>query len=176
MVRVLKLLAYMLFFISTLVYFLPKASLYYFAEQELQKQKVIISDETITENLFSLELQNATLTYAGVNVAQIKKTDISLFIFYNTLRIEDVNLSNIASAYIPLHTDTLEVKYTIFDPLRVYLHAKGAFGEADAILHLKDRNITMLLKPSSLMQKQYVNSMHQLKKNDKGEYEYAKNF
>ena len=176
MVKVLKFFAYALFFILALVYFLPKSSLYYFAEQELQKQKIVISNETIKEKMFSLKLQNLVPSYAGVDVAHIAETDIQLFIFYNTLTIYDANLSSMASTFVPLHVDIAEVKYTILDPLTVYMHAKGAFGEADAMLHIKDRNITILLKPSSLMQKQYGNSMRKLKKNQNGEYEYAKNF
>jgi len=176
MVRVLKIFAYMLFFILTLVYFLPKSNLYYFAEQELQKQKVVISDETTVEQFFSLELQNAILSYASVDVATISEADIQLFVFYNTLTLHDVNLSSMASAFVPLQVDTLEMKYSILNPLTIYMHSKGAFGEADAMLHIKDRNITILLKPSVLMQKQYGNSMRKLKKNNHGEYEYAKNF
>ncbi|MFK5937060.1 MAG: hypothetical protein QM497_01575 [Sulfurimonas sp.] len=176
MVRVFKILAYILFFILAVVYFMPKSNLYYFAEQELQKQKVVISDETTQEEMFSLELQNAVLSYASVDVATISKADIGLFVLYNTITLHDVNLSSMASAFVPLHVNTLEVKYTILNPLTIYMHSKGAFGEADAMLHIKDRNITILLKPSSLMQKQYVNSMRKLKKNNNGEYEYAKNF
>lgn len=176
MVRVLKILAYILFFILAVVYFLPKSNLYYFAEQELQKQKIMISEETTVEQMFSLELQNAVLSYANIDVATISKSDIQLFVLYNTLTLHDVNLSSMAATFVPLKVDTLEAKYTILNPLTIYIHAKGAFGEADASLHIKDRNITILLKPSSLMQKQYVNSMRKLKKNNNGEYEYAKNF
>ena len=176
MVRVVKILAYILFFILAVVYFLPKLNLYYFAEQELQKQKVIISKETAGEQMFSLDLQNAVFSYANIDVATISETDIRLFVLYNTLTLHDVNLSSMASAFVPLKVDTLEAKYTILNPLTIYIRAKGAFGEAYARLHIKDRNVTILLKPSSLMQKQYVNSMRKLKKNNKGEYEYAKNF
>lgn len=176
MVRVLKIVAYILFFLLALVYFLPKSNLYYLAEHELQKQKVVISDEKITENIFSLELQNAKLSYAGVDATTIAKSKIKLFGFYNRVTFQDLNLSSMASSFVPLHVDSLEVKYTILNPLKVYLHSKGAFGEADAILYINDRNVTVLLKPSSLMQKEYANSMRQLKKNKNGEYEYAKNF
>jgi len=176
MVRALKTLAYILFFILAVVYFLPKLNLYYFAEQELQKQKIIISNETIIEQMFSLELQKAILSYESVDVATISKADVQLFVLYNTLTLQDVNLSSMASTFVPLQVDTLEVKYTILNPLTIYMHSKGAFGEADAMLQIKDRNITILLKPSSLMQKQYANSMRKLKKNNNGEYEYAKNF
>ena len=176
MVRVLKILAYLLFFILAVVYFFFFFNLYYFAEQELQKQKVMISDEITVEQIFSLELKNAVLSYASVDVATISETDIQLFILHNTITLYDVNLSSMASAFVPLKVDILEVKYTILDPLTIYIHAKGAFGEADASLHIKDRNVTILLTPSPLMKKQYVNSMSILKKNQNGEYEYAKNF
>ena len=176
MVKLLKFLAYSLFFIFALIYFLPKQSLYYFAEQELQKQEIILSNEEIVEKIFSLELQHGTLSYKSIPSAKAAKIDIKLLAFYNVINIDDIHVSSVASTFIPLNIKNIELKQTLLNPFNLFLKAHGEFGEAKGVLHILDQNISLILKPSPLMLKKYSSTLHQLKKNEKGEYQYDQTF
>jgi len=176
MVRLLKFLAYILFFMFALIYFLPKQSLYYLAEHELQKQQVILSNEEIIEKAFSLELQHADITYQSISSAEIGSIDIKLLLFFNVINIHDINISSLASTFIPLNISRVEVKQTLLNPLNIFFKASGEFGEAQGVLHILDKNVSLILKPSSLMLKSYRSTLRELHKNKKGEYQYDQTF
>jgi len=176
MVKLLKFLAYILFFIFALIYFLPKQSLYYLAEQELEKQQVVLSNEEIVEKIFSLELQHSTLSYQSISSAEIAYIDIKLLAFYNLIIIHDINISSVASTFIPLNINSVEMKQTLLNPLNVVFKAQGEFGEAEGVFYILDKNVSLTLKPSSLMLKEYKSTLRELHKNEKGEYQYDQTF
>jgi len=66
MVKLLKFFAYMLFFVLALIYFLPKAALYFYAEQELQKKRLILSKEEVVDSGFSLKVKHAEVTFDSI--------------------------------------------------------------------------------------------------------------
>jgi len=176
MVKLSKLLAYVMFFILALIYFMPKESVYYYLEKELQKQKIILSDEEIIDNGFSLQLNNTKLSYDSIESANVENINIKIFLVYNSLSVSNVRLLDVASSFVPLHVDTINIKYTIFNPLNIVAESNGEFGQASAEVNILDRNISMVLKPSPLMLKKYRATLRNLKKNKAGEYKYEKTF
>lgn len=176
MLKTLKLLGYTLFFILLLIYFIPKESLYYFVEKELQKEQVVLSDEEIVENLFSLELRGAKLSYRTIESLEVEMISVDIFLLYNSISLEGIKLSSTASSFVPLHLKKIDFSYTIFDPLVVSAKADGEFGEAEGEFNILDRNITMVLTPSKLMLKNYKSSLKNLSKNESGEYRYVQSF
>ena len=176
MVRILKFSAYALFFIFALIFFMPKVSLYYYAEQKLAENKIIFSNESAVDNGLSLKLSNADISYDAIESANIKNIDIKLLIFYNSLSVENIELSSMASSFVPLHIKRLDIKYTILNPVTIIANASGEFGEANARLNILDKNVTILLTPSELMLNKYKNTLQSLRRNQSGEYEYVKIF
>jgi len=176
MVKLSKLLAYVMFFILALIYFMPKESVYYYLEKELQKQKIILSDEEIIDNGFSLQLNNTKLSYDSIESANVESINIKIFLVYNSLSVSNVRLLDVASSFVPLHVDTINIKYTIFNPLNIVAESNGEFGQASAEVNILDRNISMVLKPSPMMLKKYRATLRNLKKNKAGEYKYEKTF
>ena len=176
MVKVLKLLAYMLFFVLALVYFIPKDSVYYYAENQLKLHKIILSQEEIVENKFSLDINNAELLYSEIESAQVENINLKFFLVYNSINVENITLSEMANSFVPTQIQTLHVEYTIFNPLSVRLNAVGDFGEIDASFNILDTNATAILIPSKIMLQKYKKSLRYFKKNENGEYQYDKTF
>ena len=176
MVKFSKLLGYTLFFLLALIYFMPKSSLYYYAEEQLQKFKIVLSGEKIQEDIFSLKLHHTTISYDSVESASVQEIDMKIFFLYNSLQMQDIELSQMAAAFIPLHIDSVDVKYTLLNPLYVVTHSKGEFGEADIKISILDRNMSMVVVPSEMMLQKYQSTLHMLKKNEEGEYHYDKAF
>lgn len=81
MKKVLKTLLLTLFFILTLIYFFPKENLYFLVEEKLQKEKIIISNETIEFNFIGFFLKDFDLYYDGIKVAKIENLDITYSFF-----------------------------------------------------------------------------------------------
>ena len=176
MVKILKLLAYIFFFILALIYFMPKESVYYYLEKELLLNKVVLSGEEIEDSGFSLQLNNSKVSYDSIESADVENINIKIFLVYNSLSVSNVRLLDVASSFVPLHVDTINIKYTIFNPLNIVAESNGEFGQASAEVNILDRNISMVLKPSPLMLKKYSATLRNLKKNKAGEYKYEKTF
>jgi len=176
MVKLSKLLAYIFFFILALIYFMPKESVYYYLEKELLLNKVVLSDEEIEDSGFSLQLNNSKVSYDSIESADVENINIKIFLVYNSLSVSNVKLLDVASSFVPLHIDNINIKYTIFNPLNIVAESNGEFGQANAEVNILDRNMSVVLKPSQLMLKKYRATLRNLKKNEAGEYRYEKTF
>jgi hypothetical protein len=176
MVRLLYFFAYSLFFIFALLFFIPKISLYHYAEKELQKQKVIFSNETAIDKPFSLGLHDMDVSYDFIESAKVENAEIELFVFFNHISIENIELSDMATSFLPLKIQKLDIKYSLLNPLEILATSRGEFGEASATLNILERNASVLIVPSDLMKKKYSKTLGNLKKNSQGSYEYAKTF
>ena len=176
MVKIGKFFAYLLFFIIALMYFMPKKSIYYFAEKELQKQGVVIAHEAVKDTGFSLELRHLDIYVRSIESASVKELDISLFGIYNGVSMQDIELSSTLSSMLPTEIKKVTLLYTLLHPLTVELSAVGAFGTLHADVNLKERKMSAVLQPSDIMKRKYRQALRNFKKQANGEYEYVQSF
>ena len=172
--KILKLFAYFFFFLSVLILFSPKSSLYYLLESEISKYGVVISNEHLDEHAFYLNTLDLDLSLKGIPAAHIVEADISLYVLYNTLKCKDIYLSSFAQSYLPLKIESLSLSYTPLNPFVIKGNSQGEFGSASFEFHLQSREIQVSLSPSALMSKKHAKSLKYFKKSEKGEYIYAK--
>ncbi len=176
MVKIGKFFAYLLFFIVALMYFMPKESIYYFAEKELKKQGVVISHEAVKDSGFSLELRHLDIYVQSIESASVKELDISLFGLYNVATAKEVELSSALSSMLPTKIKKVTVRYSVLHPLEVELNAVGAFGLLNATANLKERKVRAVLQPSTIMKRNYRQALRNFTKQANGEYEYVQSF
>jgi len=174
MVRFIKFLAYTLFFIMSVLIFLPKENLYFLLEKELAKQDIFISNETISTGLFSIELEDAVVTYEGIEVAKIIRSDFELFLLYDKVELKEIELSSLISNYWPSKIENVVVTYSVIDPVNIHAVAEGTFGQIVAEYSLEDSRVSVVLKPSKLIFKKYRSTLRYFKKSKDGEYTYEK--
>lgn len=170
-----KFFAYLLFFMATLIYFLPKISLYYFLEKELKPYAIIISSEDTKDRGFSLKIEHANLSLKGIESANINEIDLKLFLLYNSILLNEVALSNTLESFIPLQIHHVDIMHHIFNPLFITAQVSGEFGEADISFDIIKRSLHLELKASKIMKRDYKNTLRTLKKTKQGEYIYDKN-
>ena len=176
MVKIVRFFAYILFFILALIYFMPKESIYFFAEKELQKYHVVIDNESIKDKGFSLELSHLNVYVESIQSAKIENLDVLFFGIYNEIEADNIELSTAVASMLPTKIESVNIKYSIVNPLNVTLNAVGAFGTLHGVANLKERKITAELKPSSLMKRKYRSALYNFKKQANGEYEYVQSF
>lgn len=176
MVKILKLFAYFVFFILALIYFSPKESIYYLAEQEVKKYKVVFSNEKITDSGFSLGLSNITASYNSIHSANIENINMKMFLIYNSISAKNIKLSDMTASFIPLHVKNVDISYTILNPLVIGLNATGEFGIAEGEVNILDRNISIVVTPSKMMETKHKDTLMNLRKNNNGGYNYDKSF
>lgn len=174
--KVLKFLAFTLFFLLALVVFTPKESFYFLLEKNLKKFDLVVSNEILENNFLSLGIKNLEISTKGVESATVSEADITLLLFYNSLEFTNVKLSSLVDAYAPSRVDKIKVTYTLFNPLVLHANAKGKFGEAEVAFNILDRELNVSLSPSKVMFSKYEKTMKMMKKDENGEYVYAKTF
>ena len=174
--KLLRFLAYTLFFMLALIFFTPKISFYYFLEEQIKPMGVIVSSEELTDSGFSLNIQNADVSFKAIESANIQNTNIKIFGLYNSVSINDISLSSTASSFVPLKIQSADIRHSIFNPLNVSADIVGEFGEAELTFNILQRRVFMKLLPSKVMLKSYKSTLRNLKKDKNGEYVYDKTF
>lgn len=174
MVRTGRFLAYALFFVLSLMYLMPKAGIYYFAEEQIAPYSVMINNEHVQERGIGLEITDATVFIKSIESAQIGSIEVDLFALFNSIDIRDITLSSVAAAVIPVHIQEVHIRYSVLNPLEVRLDGEAEAGVFHATFHLLERVLSMNLKPSDSMLKNYKSTLANLKRSENGEYIYEK--
>jgi len=168
--------AYLGFFVLALTYFAPKTSVYHLLEKELKTYGVVISAETTRDNGFTFDVENANVSFKGIDSAVVESINLKAFLLYNSISANGVTLSSAANSFVPLKVQNADVVYSIFNPLNVTAFAQGEFGEADVSFNLLERTLHLELQPSKVMLQKYKSTLRNLKKSQEGDYVYDKTF
>jgi len=174
MVKIMKFLAYTLFFILALIAFLPKENLFFLLEKELAKQEVFISNEVIATAPFSMQIEDAFVSYKGIEAAKIEKTELLFLLFYNEIVLNNIELVSLVRNYWPSKVESVVIHYSVVNPLKIKTEAKGEFGEIEAQYLLSESKVRVVLKPSKLLLSRYRRTLRYFKKLQTGEYIYEK--
>jgi len=172
--KVLKFVSLLLFFIFALILFVPKDSFYYLLEQNLKKFDLIISNEKLEDKTLSLDVQNLDISAKEIKSLSIKKANIKILGIYNSVELQNIQLSSLVENYLPAKINKVDVYYTILHPLVLQADGHGKFGNAKIAVNILDKNVTLILKPSKVMFSKYRNSLREFKKSKNGEYIYEK--
>lgn len=170
-----KNILYITIFIALLLIFLPKSSFYYLLENELEKNRIIISNEVLTEKYFSLDIHNAKIFFEGINVALIKKAKVQTYLVFNKLNVEDIKVLDSLKHMVPSKIKNIQVIYSILNFNKLKIEANGDFGTIEGYINLLDRNIYINLNASNIMKNNYSQILNKMNLKD-GRYIYEYKF
>jgi hypothetical protein len=170
-----KFLFYIVFFVASLIYFIPKVSLYYLLEKELKPMGVVVSSEELNDKGFSLEIKDASLNVKSIESANVSEVGITLLGIYNDIDVKDIKLTSAASSFLPINIESVNINHNIFNPLFVLADAKGEFGSVKASFDILQRRLFVILTPSKVMKNKYRTTLKNLKKTKEGVYTYEQN-
>ena len=166
---------FILLFIIAFSLFLPMKNLYYLFENTLySKYKIVVSNEILQDKIYSLDIQKGLLYQGNELKGSIENINFTYYLFYNKLSITNMKLDN-KLTYLPvapIKIDTLQLEYSIKEPLYIPIIARGDFGSLKAKVDLLNRNIEFILKPSSKMRTKGSRVLHKMK-STKGVYSYV---
>lgn len=175
-VKLSKTFGYILFFILALMYFTPKINIYYFLEKQVQKIGVVIDDEQIVDNGFSLGVTNAKVNIKSIQSATVEDVNVKIYALYNSVSLKNIKLSSVAASMIPTNISGVKIRYTILNPFNIVADAVGEFGEAEATFSILDMALHIDVKPSKKMLSSHRSTLRNLKKSKEGVYSYDKIF
>jgi len=134
------------FFLSILLLWLlsPKQEIYYLLEQELKKNDIIISNETLIDRWFGVVIQNADIYVKGAKMAEVEELELNLFFLYNTLTIKEIKIDEAIHNIAPKNIQEAKIKYSIIDPLNITIDIAGSFGVATGAVELLKKEVKIL--------------------------------
>lgn len=163
---------YALIMLVLIIFFLPKAQLYFKVESLLSNYKVYISNETVRDSGLSLFVKEGTIYYDDMAVADFEALSIRPWLAYNAISLSPTELAPEMEQFVPRHIEGLRLYYTPFSPLHVKLEASGAFGEVKGSVALWEHNVSIVLMPSEELLAKKPFWLNKLKKEEEGGYRY----
>lgn len=173
MKKLLKLFTYIFVFVAFFIIFLPKESFYNLLEKELEKNLIIVSNETKDEKLFSFSILNGEIIYEGINVGTINEASFTTYLFYSELKLNSIVLLDSLSSFVPTPIEEIVFSHSILDFNKIKIKANGAFGELNGDINIFSRIIKVELNASNKMKTSYSKLLKDMKfENGRYIYEY----
>ena len=126
-----------------LVLFMPKEEIYFSLEQELAKNDIELNEESRSEGIFSLSLENVTVYVKGIPLATIEELDFFTLLFYTSIHFETLMIDESLKNMTPTEIENLLISQTILSPLNLSVKAEGPFGETKGNVYLGKRMLHM---------------------------------
>ncbi len=124
----------------------PKQEIYYLMEKELEKEGVVISNETFTDGWFGLTISDADIYFKGIPIAHASSLELDILFFYNQLRITSVVLDKSLHNIAPKQVNEVVATYSVIKPFKVAIEGSGSFGEIQGGVYL-DKGMVQLTFP-----------------------------
>jgi hypothetical protein len=165
--RIFALFIWLIVFIHTAIFFLPKREIYFLAERFLQEWKIAVNYEDPKDYGLLFSLKNPEIIYDKIPITAAESVDLFVSLFYSSLSVSPFTLSN-SFSFLPPRVDSLRARHTIFAPHIVYVEGTGAFGEFKGRINLLDRTASLLLQSPSEIQGRYPLLFGEMNKTEDG--------
>lgn len=137
MVKKIALVFVLVWFVFIL--FMPKEQIYFKIEQELAKHDIVLNEESRSEGIFSLSLENVTVYIKGIPLITLKEVEFCTFLFYSSINLETIVIDESLKAFTPTTLDNAQVSHMVLMPLDLHLEVNGPFGQANGNADMKER-------------------------------------
>jgi len=156
-----------------MIIFLPKENLYYLILNNLKTLKVDVAQSKINDNFLALDILGTQIIYENINIAQIDKLSISTYILNSSIILNNIKVDNSLNKFLPNKLDTIAIRYSLFDPLKVKIKSIFKQGDCVGYIDLPKQTIKLDIHLSKFFVKKYKNITKMLKKDgDVYKYEY----
>ncbi len=173
MKKLLKSLLYLTTMLALIIFFSPKTNLYYLLEEFAMEQNIYVSDEKVIDNGFSLNILNAKLYLDELFLAEAEKTQLSMWLVYNSFEAKNIDLNEGFSDFMPSYIKRVQIKYHIFNPRSLSLSGESSDSFFYGNIDIFKRIIQIHLRLGTKSEKKFAHSLKALKKEEGGYlYEY----
>lgn len=170
--KILKFIFLVLFFIFALIAFLPKTNLFYFAETQLAKKEIYISNEKIVDKFYKLEVKDANVIYEDILIGNFKQLDVMAMLFYNKITVKKAQIFSSNFKFIPKELESLELVYSILSPKIIDIKSKSSIGDLKGNFDLVTQKLSLELHVNKKEKVRYKEILKYFKKQKGGKYIY----
>lgn len=122
----------------------PKASLYYTFEKLLAQEHLFINDDPLTNRLIDITSAQATLTFDQTAIASLGSLRLAPWLFVNTFECSDVRFQGTFRQLFPDPVESVQLRYTLWNPLHITIKAQGGFGSMQGHFDLSTHHMVLV--------------------------------
>lgn len=164
-----------LFFIISIMLFLPQKNIFYIVENFLEKNQTYISNEIIEQKLFGLDIKNIEIIFEDIKIGNIQDIQMNFLGFYNKITINKTIIKAGNLTFIPKNINIVEAKYSILSPLKILLYSESDLGIINGFISMNDQKLFLELRPNKDAKMKYANVLKVFTAQKEGLYTYEKN-
>ncbi|MEF3192523.1 MAG: hypothetical protein K6347_08295 [Campylobacterales bacterium] len=157
-----------LFFYVAALFFLPKEGLYYTLEEEMNRSRIVLSQERLSHSWGILRVHDALLYIEDLAVGKIGQINVYLFGPVNRVVVTDMEVLGDLLTLVPGEIDSIELSHTLWSPLTLNIQGIGDFGTIHGTIDLMEKKIVLLLEPSALAMTRYRPLLMKFKRTKEG--------
>jgi len=146
-----KLLIYSFLTIFFVIYLSPKQQLYFFLEEKLQLNNIVIYQEKIEPLNTGIWLKDGMVSYNKIFIGLFGSITINTYLFRTTIVVDSFLIDKDFETFIPSNIEHIELSHSFINPLNVIIEAKGEFGKLSGTYDFVSGKLKLKLMPSDIM-------------------------
>ncbi len=146
-----------------LIVFLPKENIYYFILENIKKDKIELTQNSIQDKYLKFIVDDIKINYEGVEVSQVGSFDLDLFIYRTAINLDKIKVDESFNKFVPSKIDNLSLTHTIFNPLYIDIDAKFKLGSCVGEIDLLNRIVSLNIIVAKGFKTRYRYMVNQLK-------------
>lgn len=162
-----KIFSFIALLLIGIILFLPKANIYYSAEEALSSANLHLNGEQIHDRFFYLDVSDAVLLLNSMPIGTVEQIRFLPLIVYNRITVNSVNFNGEFASLFPEGIEHLTFTYTLLHPFSIIIEGSGGFGPVHGEIDLSNERLTLLFEPSQIM-RAYPLLLAKLHKSDEG--------
>jgi hypothetical protein len=126
--------------------FTPWKELYFYLENQLKPRGIVLGGEKVEELPYGFRLLHPVIYLKGARVGTVRELTFRTLLFASDLKAEWVSVTESLQRFIPTNIDRIALRYVLWNPTYVSLHAEGTFGSARGELDLQKKRLFLKLE------------------------------
>ncbi len=140
-----KILIFILVFFGSIIIFMPKINLYNTLEKFLKDERILIKEKKISDNLISLDIEDATLFYDGIKSLDIGSLKVKPWLITNEIILTNIKPSTVIKKQLDVQVDNIKINYSVWNYENVEIFADGNFGEINGNFEILNGKLHLVL-------------------------------
>lgn len=145
MMFIFRWILYVILFIYSLWFFLPKEYIYFKGEEFLQKQNIVINEEEIKDENLGLDFKGLEVYFDSLKLVNIDNLNINSKLYRSNIRLINLEFDESLKDMVQGGISKLNIEHSIFNPMFVTLNGKSSLGEIEGKIDLVNRTILVEL-------------------------------
>lgn len=148
-----KKLLYALYILVALIVLIPKKELYFYVEEQLSKEGIYLSGESLSGGLFTLDAENVSILSGASKLAQIGSIRMVPWIVVNEIELDTLRAAEGFDLVLPGQIDKASCRYALWNPFDVTIEIDGDFGHAQGTYDLGKQKLILYFDVVQQMRK-----------------------